>query len=103
MKEMGIIDGAEKGSSSGGLTFSKMVANMLPQGAKQRLLSNIARRCCSCGGLPPGCNCHSEVLETTSWDKWPRKVLDYLAHFVTMLLRRLKRQRELRQAKLAFA
>lgn len=100
---MGIANGADTGSAIRvrELTFSKLVANMLPRDANPRLISNIARRCCSCGGLPPGCNCHNDVLETTAWDKWPGQVLEFLAQFVTKLIRRLKIQLKLREKRLA--
>lgn len=83
------IPSQESNSVEQNFTFAKVVESMLPRGADGRLVRSIARHCCKRGGYPGGCTCHEEVVHSTAWLSWPKKVLDFLATLVSRFHRRL--------------
>ena len=90
--QMGINDDAAVKTKP--LTFFEMVWGMLPSTTKKRLVKNIADRCCERCGLPAGCTCSEDLLTSSSWTLWPYEAIDYIASFVSKLLRRLKRMQK---------
>ena len=95
----GITD--ETVTESKPITFFDMLWGMLPQTAHQRLVKNIADRCCKECGLPAGCTCAEEVLTTTKWTQWPNMAIEFIASLVSKLLRRFKRLQARKLARLA--
>ena len=89
---MGINDDAAAKTKP--LTFLEMLWNMLPQTANKRLVKNIADRCCVRCGLPTGCSCSEELLASSTWTLWPYEAIDFIASFVSKLLRRFKRMQK---------